>query len=328
MMRIGLLSYEHLHALSYLSALRAREEIDFVGVADQDPQRGRRLCQEHGVPYVETEAALLDQVDAVIITSANVEHRRMALRAAEAGVHALVEKPIATTRADALAMIAAYDRAGLVLGTAFPCPFSPGFRALEESVAAGELGRPLLIKTTNRGMMPGGFFIQLERSGGGAVIDHTVHVADLLRRLTGQEAIQVYAEIGHGFYHQEWDDSALLTIDYTDGCAATLDCSWSRPRSHPTWGDMTLHVVGERGNASANLFGQHLHLYPASEEKPRWQSWGSDLNGLMIDDFLAAVREGRPPRSTGTDGLRALEVALAAYESARREEPVRIEELA
>lgn len=325
-MRIGLMSFDHLHAFSYLSVLQAIPQVECVGVTDQDPERGAQYAREWGVAFIANPDDLLDRVDAVIITSANADHRAMALRAAEAGVAALVEKPIATTIQDAQAIIDTYQRSNLTLGTAFPCPFSPAFESLQQTIRTGELGNLLAARTTNRGKMPGGFFIQLERSGGGAVIDHTVHVADLLRRLIASEAVQVYAEIGHGLYHQEWDDSGLLTIEFENGCFATLDCSWSRPASYPTWGDVKLHVVGEKGNASADLYGQHVHLYPFSGT-PTWRAWGSDLDVLMIADFCHAVAEHRPPRSTGVDGLRALEIALAAYQSAKQKRPIRLEEI-
>ncbi|MFO7698655.1 MAG: Gfo/Idh/MocA family oxidoreductase [Anaerolineae bacterium] len=321
-LRIGVWSLDHMHSRSYLEALRKRHDIGWVGLADErNPHVARELASRMGIAYVASAAELLDSVDAVIITSANAEHRPMALVAAEAGVHALVEKPLATDVADALAMIAAYAGSELVLATAFPCPFSPAFRALEARATAGELGDLLAINSTNRGSMPGGFFIQVERSGGGAVIDHTVHVADLLRRLTHSEPVRVYAEVGHGMYHQPWDDSGLLTIEMANGTVASLDCSWSRPRSFPTWGDVNLKVMGTRGSAEAALFGQHIVHYPAEAEPARWVSWGADLDALMIDDFVGAIRDGRAPASTGMDGLRALQVALAAYESGKLGQP-------
>jgi len=326
-MRIGLWSLAHMHGYGYLSALRRREGVELVGLADEEPARGERAAADSGVPFYADPDDLLARVDATVITSANADHCAMAVRAAEAGVAVLLEKPIATTYADGRAIVDAFARAGRTLATAFPCPFSPAFQELLDAVRAGRLGRLLAMRTTNRGSMPGGFFIQLDRSGGGAVIDHTVHVADLLRRLTGAEPTRVYAEVGHGLYHQEWDDSGLLSIDMSDGSVATLDCSWSRPKSYPTWGDVTLHVIGEEGTADADLFGQHLHYYPGEEARPRWLGWGSDVDALMIDDFVAAVSDGRAPRSTGEDGLRALEVALAAYASAREGRAVEIDEV-
>ena len=327
-MRIGVWSLAHMHAYSYLACLASHEAVTWAGVVDEEqPDRARTAAQEHDLHWVESADELLGLVDAVIITSANVDHARMALRAAEAGVHALVEKPLAADRVNALAMIDAFRQRDLVLATAFPCPFSPAFVALQEQVEAGALGDILALRTTNRGSMPGGFFIELERSGGGAVIDHTVHVADLLRRLTASEPVRVYAEVGHGLYHEAWDDSGLLSIDMASGAVATLDTSWSRPKSFPTWGDVTISVIGSGGNAQADLLGQHVTLYPHEVTRPRWISWGSDLDSLMVEDFLSAVREGRSPRSTGEDGLAALEVALAAYASSRAGQPVAIRSL-
>ena len=317
-----------MHSRSYLSALRERPDVGWLGLTDErNPDLARGVALDMGIDCIARADDLLARVDAVVITSANVEHRDMALAAARAGVHALVEKPVATRIADALEMVQAFARAGLVLGTAFPCPFSPAFRALEARASAGEFGRLLAIRGTNRGSMPGGFFIELERSGGGAVIDHTVHVADLLRRLTHSEPARVHAEIGHGMYHQRWDDSGLLTIEMANGVFATLDCSWSRPSSYPTWGDVTLKVIGSAAGAEASLFGQHIVHYPAEATPPRWVSWGSDLDALMIDDFICAVRDRRAPLCSGVDGLQALKVALASYESSRRGAPVAISEL-
>lgn len=326
-MRLGLWSLAHLHAYSYIAALSARDDIEFVGITDQDVELGTRTSKAHHTVYYDEADALLERIDAVVITSANADHCTMALRAAEAGVSALVEKPLATTMADGERMIAAFRKAGLVLATAFPCPFSPPFVELQRTLSSGQVGRPLALKTTNRGSMPGGFFIELERSGGGAVIDHTVHVADLLRRLMGAEPVQVSAEIGHGLYHQTWDDSGILTLDWADGTFATLDCSWSRPKAYPTWGDVTLKVVAERGNVSADLFGQHITHYGTTETPPVWRPWGTDTDRAMIDDFITAVRRERVPMSSGEDGLAALKVALAAYRSAHASQPVRIGDL-
>ncbi|MGI6367112.1 MAG: Gfo/Idh/MocA family protein [Anaerolineae bacterium] len=325
-MAIGVWSLEHMHAQSYLSALTRRQDLREVRLYDStQPELVARLAAELPLRVVSSEQELLDGLDGVIITSANASHREMALQAAEAGVPALVEKPIATTVEDAQTMVEAFQRAGLVLGTAFPCPFSPAFCELLSLKRAGALGDLLAIRATNRGSMPGGFFIELERSGGGAVIDHTVHVADLLRRLTGSNPTRVYAEVGHGLYHQSWDDSALLSIEMGDGSFATLDCSWSRPRSYPTWGDVNLRVIGSRTTAEVRLFDEHLTHYPWEATPARWVSWGTDLDAAMIDDFMLAVRNGGVPRSTGEDGLWALRVALAAYQSARTGAPVTLD---
>ncbi len=318
-LKIGILSFAHMHADSYAAALTAHPGVDLMGVSDADAERGRRQAQAFGTQFFENEAALLDQkLDGVVVTSENVHHRRLVEMAAGAGVKAILcEKPLATTLEDAEAMIAACRSAGAKLATAFPCRYSPAYQRLHAQVSAGALGDILAIRSTNHGKMPGGWFIDAALSGGGAVIDHTVHAADLNRHLLGRDAVDVYAEIGHGFYHQPWEDTGFLTIRYGGGVFATLDTSWSRPDAYPTWGDVTLQVVGTLGVLELDMFGQNLARYGSAGQGVAWVNWGSDTDFGLISDFLTlAAGQPAPLLATGEDGLAALAVALAAYRSA------------
>jgi len=326
-MRIGVWSFAHVHAPGMAHTLQSLPEVEFSGIADDDGARGRAAAERFGTRYFEDANEFLANVEAVVLESPNVEHRAMIERAAATGVHVLTDKPLATTYDDGLAAIAACREADVTLAIEFPCPFSPSFERLVDIVQAGQLGEIMAVRATNRGTMPGGWFIELDKSGGGAVMDHTVHVADLLRRLTGSEFSRVYAEIGHGIFHSDWDDSGILSLTMENDVFATLDCSWSRPESFPVWGDVTMQVIGANGMARLDMFNEHVTVYPRGEGKARWLSYGADLNAAIVRDFVEAVKTGRSPRCTGEDGLRALEVALAAYESARRGEPVSIDEV-
>ena len=142
-MRMGLWSLAHMHGYSYLSSLRERDDVELVGLTDEEAGRGERAAAERGIPFYADPDALLARVDALVITSANADHRAMAVRAAEAGVSVLLEKPIATTYEDGRAIIEAFERSGKVLAIAFPCPFSPAFQELLAAVRSGrlEIGR-------------------------------------------------------------------------------------------------------------------------------------------------------------------------------------------
>ena len=318
-LKIGILSFAHMHAASYAAALAAHPGAELVGIADANAERGRRQAAAFEAQFFDSEAALLDQkLDGVIVTSENVYHRRLVEMAAGAGVKAILcEKPLATTLEDAQAMIDVCRTAGGKLATAFPCRYSPEYQRLREQVQAGAIGKVLAIRGTNHGKMPGGWFIDTPLSGGGAVIDHTVHVADLNRHLLGRDAVEVYAEIGHGFYHQAWEDTGFLSIRYDGGVFATLDTSWSRPASYPTWGDVTLQVLGTLGVLELDMFKQYLTSYGAQEQGTAWVNWGSDTDFGLISDFLKlASGQPAPLLATGEDGLAALAVALAAYRSA------------
>jgi predicted dehydrogenase len=128
---------------------------------------------QYGAQSFDEPEALLAASDAVIICSENVHHRALTLMAAQAGKPVLCEKPLATTPDDARAMVDACNSANVPLFTAFPCRFSPAFQTLKEAAHRGDLGEILAVRGTNRGKCPGGWFVDLALSGGGAVMDHT-----------------------------------------------------------------------------------------------------------------------------------------------------------
>ncbi len=325
--RIGIVSAAHMHAQSYAAALTSLPEAEFVGIADPDGARGQAMAARFGTTFFPSADALLAQgLDGVIVCSENVYHRAWTEQAAGAGVRAvLCEKPLATARADALAMIAACEARGARLATAFPCRYAAAFRRLQQQVGAGAVGDVLAVRGTNRGRCPGGWFVDPALSGGGAVLDHSVHVADLNWLLLGRDAVEVYAEVGTGFGGGPIDDTGFLTITYAGGVFATLDTSWSRPASFPTWGDVTLQVVGTAGVLDVDLFAQTLTHYDDRAGRAQWEPWGSGMDTAMLADFLRLARgEDAPRLATGRDGLRALDVALAAYRSAEAGAPVRV----
>ncbi len=324
--KIGMMSFAHMHAHAYAAAIKELGGAELVGIADHDADRARAAGEQYGAPVFDSYEELLSaEIDAVVIGSENIRHAELTRMAAEAGRHVLCEKPLATTTADGWSMIEACREAGVQLMTAFPCRFSPAVTRLKEALDAGRIGKILAICGTNRGRCPYGWFVNLPLSGGGAVIDHTVHVTDLMRWLLGSEVKEVYAEISNRMYHQDFDDTGFLTMEFENGVFATLDTSWSRPKSFPTWGDVTLTVTGEKGVLTLDMFAQNLVHYSDKEADPgrvSWHNWGSNIDYLMMEAFIHAVATGESVPVTGEDGLRAAQVGLAAYESARQGQPV------
>lgn len=326
--KVGIMSFAHLHADSYAHCLKTNPRAEFVGIADHDGARARAKAEQFEVKAFDSyEALLASDVQAVIICSENAKHAPLAQMAAAAGKSILCEKPLMTRWDDGKAMLATAQGAGVGLYTAFPCRFSPAFWRLQAMVEAGEVGEVLALRGTNRGSNPGGWFNDLELAGGGAMIDHTVHVADLFRVLTGQEIVEVYAETNNLMFHGGYDDTAMLTMTFANGVFATLDASWSRPRTFPTWGDVTLAVIGTRGIIEMDMFAQHMVHYDDRAGRIKQVFWGDSIDALMVDEFLRVVAgEPRQRLATGEDGYRAASVALYAYESVRKGEPVRVEQ--
>jgi predicted dehydrogenase len=327
-MRIGIQSFAHHHAESYIHQLRAIPGAELIGLADDDLARGRSYAEANGARlYPSYEALLADGPDGVLICSENNRHRALTEMAAAAGVHVMCEKPLATNLADAQAMIDACQRAGVILMTAFPMRFSAPILAVKERLDAGDLGQVYCYNTTNQGRMPINerrWFVEEELAGGGAVIDHTVHLADLLRWFTRSEVVEVYAQtnrILHGDVVQvETGGQLMLTFD--DGTFATIDASWSKPLNYPTWGGLTMEIISQRGLTRVDGFSQNLNVFQQEPAANQWQHWGSNADRGMVEEFLAAMAESRQPGVTGWDGYKSLEVAVAAYRSAESGQPV------
>jgi predicted dehydrogenase len=249
--------------------------------------------------------------------------------AASAGVHVLCEKPLATRAQDALALVEACEKARVLLMTAFPMRFSTPILEIKSRLDGGDLGQVYCFNATNNGELPTkhrAWFVDQELAGGGALMDHTVHLVDIMRWYLGSEVQDVYAQTNKVFHAQEVEveTGGLELLTFRNGVFATIDASWSRPPYWPTWGGLAFEMVTDRGAVIVDAFKQNLTVYSHAGQRPTWSYWGSDANQAMVEDFIAAIRDGRPPRVTGRDGLRALEVTLAAYESAEKGQPVKL----
>lgn len=310
-MRLGIAGVAHVHAPSYPACLASCQGVRYQGYWDPNPQASESFGT--GEPAFATLESLLEVCDAVIIAGTNQQHLPTALAALSAKKHVLCEKPLAPTVADAEAICVAANRANCVLMTAFPCPYSPAFQKALLRVRNGEIGELRAVCATNRGSFPGGWFVDLEHSGGGALLDHTVHVADLLRRLIGSEPTEVFSAVGNELKQSAVEDTAMLTLKYPGGLFATLDASWSRSPGYKTWGDVMLNIVGTTGVIELDLFGPGLDVYGGPNKSHRVDATGANLDLLMVQEFLSAIREGREPLTSGRDGLEAVRVAEMAY---------------
>ena len=330
MIKIGILSFAHHHGKAYISNLRRMEDVELLGVADDDTQRGQQIADQNEARYYPSYEALLEaNPDGVIICTENNRHRPLVEMAAARGVHVLCEKPIATTLEDARAIVDACDKAGVLLMTAFPMRFSAPLLEIKARLDNGDFGDVYCFNATNQGELPTKhrtWFVDPELAGGGAIMDHTVHLVDIMRWFTGSEVATVYARSNRIFHagEVEVETGALEMLTFENDVFATIDASWSRPPYWPTWGGLTFELVTQRGAVIVDAFRQNLNIYRHEWQRANWAYWGSDMNHAMLNDFAAAIREDRPPRVTGIDGLRAVEATVAAYESDRTGQTVKV----
>ena len=333
-MKIGILSFAHHHADAYIANLRQMPGIELFGVADQDMQRGQAGARQHNTHWFNTYADLLEaKPDGVIVCTENNNHRQLVEMAANRGIHVLCEKPLATNLEDASDMLQVCDKAGVLLMTAFPMRFSAPIIEIKKRLESGEFGEVYCFNSTNQGELPTkhrSWFVDPTLAGGGALMDHTVHLVDLMRWLLGSEVETVYAQSNKIFHANEVEveTGGLELITFKNGVFASIDCSWSRPQYWPTWGGLTFEMITQRGAVIVDAFRQNLNVYSHTWQKNNWFYWGSDANQSMLAEFAAAIHDNRPPLVTGWDGYRAVEATIAAYRSAASGQPIHISDLA
>lgn len=328
-MRVALISFAHVHAESYLQQLCRRDDVDLIACEPDGSDRGRDLADREGVPFVRGLADVEEwSPDAVVIASDNAAHRPLAEWAAARGYDILCEKPLATKVSDGRAIVDACEAVGVKLMVAYPMRFSPAFDTLRAMVQRGDLGEVLAVYGANNGKSPVGaaaWFADPLRAGGGSIMDHTVHIADLLDVLfDGAPAAEVYADANSILFGDLPVESAgLVSVKYADGRIATIECGWTHPDASPTWGGLEITVVGGSGIVELDAFPALAVGYV-----DRFQvalAGGPDLDALMIDEFVMAINEDRAPQPDGRAGLRSLAIVEAAYASLRSHAPAAVD---
>jgi predicted dehydrogenase len=271
--------------------------VELVAVVDADPARARSVAAKFGCAAHDDPRALAGAVDLVSVAVPTPRHRDVALPFLEAGVHVLVEKPIATTLAEADALIAAAKKGGALLAVGHLQRFNPAFRALSAS-----LGKPLYIECERlAGFKQRGIDVDV-------VLDLMIHDLDLVLSMAKSELAQVSA---CGF-HVLTDsiDIASVRLEFADGCVANL--SASRVSQQPV---RKLRVFQADGYASADLQAGKLRVVRRDARGggiAEDESSYDDRDELRAEilNFVDAARGGRPPLVGGEDGRKALALAL------------------
>ena len=301
-------------------------------VAITGGSRAQALATEYGVeasPDLTTLLARSD-IDAVMISTPHASHAAEAVAAAEAGKHVLLDKPMATNVADCDRIISAAERSGVKIMIMFGQRFRDCNVAAHRLVREGAIGRVRMIE--ERLLASGGLASlppwQSLSENVGILVGHAVHNIDRIRWITGSEVSSVSAQVQcDPASGNEVSTMALLSLE--DGAMATLWASWDIaappfPRSASgAW------IAGTEGNLDLDAYGE-LRLgkgdawkVVATQAPIDWAGQGS-LSPVRMEayrrqhrEFIDAILEDRIPAVTMHDGRAAVEVAVAAYQSAR-----------
>ena len=333
--------FRNLHLPYYEMTDRAK----IVAVADVKEESAAEVAKRFGADVYADYRQVLDRkdVDAVDVSTHPKPHHDIAIAAAQAGKHILLEKPMCKTVAEADEMIAAADSAGVTLQVAYMMPFHPVRKKLKQLLDDGTLGDVHMAYGNQVGWFrPGHPWLFIREESGGMLVEQAIHNFDLWLWLYGLVE-SVYACTSHvplGGTYPEPDkaveNNALLTIKFKSGAFGMFIKSWAAEVGHSGEG-----VVCSKGSASFEGAGLRWKTHdmenpetfiaevpnddtyrtvPPQARESRYWSYAS--KGTSIDHWLKCIAGEESPTTSGHVGRAGIEIAEAAYRSAESGAPV------
>jgi len=311
----------------HAGAYRRMPDVELIGMYDKSMEAADRLAGAFGTKAYGSFEELADQAgpDAVSICLPTPLHKEYVLKAAEAGIHAICEKPIAPTVGDALEMIAACRDKGVRLFVGHVVRFFPSYADLGRKVAKGSIGDVAVAHTKRAGSHPGRAKSWYNDQAGGVIMDLMIHDIDFMRSIAG-EVKTVYA------MNRNTDgvDYALVTLRFHSGAIANLESLWGYPGPFTT----AVEIAGTKGIVT---FDSERTASIRIHKRTTSSSGGGAVVAVpssptvrdpyyeQLSHFLACIRYCTEPIVTAEDAFKAVEIALAAGLSARTGEPVSLE---
>lgn len=336
----GTVAERHADAIRDLNGAR------LVAVYDADHGRCSAFARGRGVAAAESLEGLLSRSDVHIVTIATPSgtHAEVAVPAAHAGKHIICEKPLETTLEKTDQIIAACDEAGVQLAAVFQARFGDSVKAVHKALADGWFGRVVLIGAQVRWYRSPEYYASAgwrgtwALDGGGALMNQSIHMIDLLLYLAGDvEEVSAYTgTLTHPGL--EVEDTAVASLRLVSGGLGVIEASTSCAPGFPR----KLELSGEHG--SVILEDDRIVRWQFTKERPedvQIRQHGSTSEGLagaagdpkaagheghrrQFQDMVDAVRTGRAPTIPGREGRKAIALIAGIYESARTGRPCRI----
>ncbi|MDK8193533.1 Gfo/Idh/MocA family oxidoreductase [Paenibacillus sp. UMB7766-LJ446] len=315
----------------------ANENVELVAFADPIVERAEKMAETYGGKAYSSYEELLasEEVDAVSVCTPNYLHAPMAIAAANAGKHVLVEKPMAVTTEEGEQMIEAAKKNGVYLMVGHNQRLMPPHIKAKEILDSGKLGKVLNFRTSFGHPGPEGWsvdgaeswFFRKEEAIMGAMGDLGVHKSDFIRYLLDDEVSEVAGFIST--LHKEntkVDDNATCLLRMKSGAIGTLVASWTQYRagdnSTVLWCENGVMKIGtvEGDEVIVELTNGTVETYKvgamATNEK--------QVPSGVIDAFVESIVTQTPPSISGEEGLRSLQVILAAFESEKTGQIVKL----
>jgi UDP-N-acetylglucosamine 3-dehydrogenase len=252
-----------------------------------------------------------EEIEALSVCTWSTNLAKEALKALKAGKHVLVEKPMANRTKQAEILLKTAEENGLHLTVGFLMRFIPGLQHIREAVENKKIGELVCATARRVSQWP-------ERIGDvGVVKDTAIHDIDVMRYISNEDPIGVYAKTG-SMKHRKFEDYAQIMLTYEDGKSAFIESNWLTP-----YKTRTLRITGSDAIMRLDYITQELRIEDAKETlQPRYL-WQEPLK-LELQHFADCILEKKKPVVTGADGLKALQIAEAALRSSAKSRAIKL----
>lgn len=288
-------------------------ETELKAICDVNKERVEAIANQYKVDAYTDSRKLLKRRDiqAVSVCTWTTTHAEEALRAIRAGKDVLVEKPLASTVREARQIVNLAERRNTRLMVGFIERFNLGVLTAKNMVNRDEIGT--LVSATSKRVSE-----WPERIGDvGVVKDTAIHDIDLMRYIFDEEPSAVFAKIGNLRY-TKYEDYAQIMLTFERGKTAFIEANWLTP-----YKTRNLLITGSRAILNLNYLTQEITIETAGQSTTPRHAWQEPLK-QELRNFAESVINHRTPPVTGTDGLRALQIAEAVFKSSKQNRAVKI----
>ncbi len=287
---------------------------NLVAICDVNPDRAKAIAHQFGVKAYTDSSRMLKNADieAVSICTWSTMLAKEALKGLNAGKHVLVEKPMATNTKQAEKLLQTSKENGLHLTVGFLMRFIPGLQQIREAVETKKIGDLVSATAKRVSQWP-------ERIGDvGVVKDTAIHDIDVMRFISGEDPVSVYAKMG-SMKHRKFEDYSQIMLTYESGKSAFIESNWLTP-----YKTRTLNVTGSEAIMRLDYITQDLWIESAKENLQPRIPFQEPLKA-ELQHFAECIQEKKKPLVTGTDGYKALQVAMAAFKSSAKNAVIKLE---
>jgi predicted dehydrogenase len=300
----------------------------FHAIVNHRPESMQQFAEAYNIPHqYQTVEELLAAggIDALIVTTPNYLHAAQTIAALQAGIHVMVEKPMAMNADEAREMVAAAEKSGALLMVAHCFRFDPQVAWLQNQLQAGAIGQPIRTRgySIHANWGPEGWFTQAKYAGGGAMADMGIHSIDTTRFLLGDpQPRRVFARIGTYYGSYDVDDTGILVIDWDNGATSYIEFGWRQP--HRDGPNAAIQVYGSAG------FAQTFPTQIKTTDPETGDEVAQGYPGPLMEGdphrekyahqmvyFLDCLKKNEQPVPGGLEGWINMQIVDAAYTSAK-----------